>query len=75
MDTRQTFRDYLGSIKTEGGTQPEIPEEEWFRIRSQGGRERKIRPVDCQEKPLRRIKLPVPQTDTGGRDENSKALG
>jgi hypothetical protein len=29
----------------------------------------------CQEKPLRRIKVPVPQTDTGRRDEYSKALG
>ena len=29
----------------------------------------------CQENPLRRVKVPVPQTDTGGRDEYSKALG
>jgi hypothetical protein len=37
--------------------------------------ERQIRRVDCQENPLRRIGVPVPQTDTGGRDEYSKALG
>ena len=37
--------------------------------------ERKIRPVVCQEKPLRRIEVSVPQTDTGGRVENTKALG
>ena len=29
----------------------------------------------CQEKPLAREKVPVPQTDTGGREENSKARG
>lgn len=26
----------------------------------------------CQEKPLARILVPVPQTDTGSQDENSK---
>ena len=39
------------------------------------GLERQIRQAVCQENPLRRIKVPVPQTDTGGRDEYSKALG
>ena len=28
-----------------------------------------------QENPLRRDKVSVPQTDTGGREEYSKALG
>lgn len=37
--------------------------------------DRQIRRIDCQENPLRRIGVPVPQTDTGGRDEYSKALG
>ena len=40
-----------------------------------GGRDRQIRPVVRQEKPLRRVEVPVPQTDTGGRDEYSQALG
>jgi hypothetical protein len=40
-----------------------------------GGPERKIRRFVRQEKPLRRVEVPVPQTDTGGRDEYSKALG
>ena len=34
-----------------------------------------IRRVVRQENPLRRNKVSVPQTDTGGRDEYSKALG
>lgn len=29
----------------------------------------------CQEKPLVRKVVPVPQTDTGRRDENSKVSG
>ena len=35
----------------------------------------KTRPAVRQENPLRRVVVPVPQTDTGGRDEYSKALG
>ena len=31
--------------------------------------------LHCQEKPLARKKVPVPQTDTGGWDENSKTRG
>ena len=64
MDTRLIIRDYVGSIKTDGGTHRVKRDPEW-----------QIRRVVCQEKPLRRIKVPVPQTDTGGRDEYSKALG
>ena len=29
----------------------------------------------CQEKPLASRRVPVPQTDTGRREENSKARG
>lgn len=29
----------------------------------------------CQEKPLGRMHLPVPETDTGGRVENTEARG
>ena len=35
----------------------------------------KIMYSGCQEKPLAREKVPVPQTDTGGREEYSKARG
>lgn len=35
----------------------------------------KVMISSCQEKPLAREKVPVPQTDTGGREENSKARG
>ena len=75
MDTRLTFRDYLGSIKTEGGTRTVSPGAQWFQCRVKGGPERQIRRVVRQEKPLRRVEVSVPQTDTGGRDEYSKALG
>ena len=75
MDTRLIFRDLLGPIKTEGGTQPVSVGAQWFQTNVKGDPERKIRRVVCQEKPLRRVKQSVPQTDTGGRDEYSKALG
>jgi hypothetical protein len=46
-----------------------------FKGRSAGGWDREIRPAGRLEKPLRRVEVPVPQTDTGGRDEYSQALG
>ncbi len=75
MDTRLIFRDYFGSIKTDGGTQTVHPGEQWLRSGTKGEPERQIRRFGCQEKPLRRAGVSVPETDTGGRDENSKALG
>ena len=75
MDSRLIFLHYLVSIKTDGGTQTVSLEAQWLQIQVKGDPERKIRRVDCQEKPLRRDKVSVPQTDTGGRDEYSKALG
>ena len=75
MDARRTFRDYYGSIKTEGGTRPVSPAAQWFQSRVKGDPDRQIRRVVRQEKPLRREKVSVPQTDTGGREEYSKALG
>ena len=75
MDIRLIFRDHLGSIKTDGGTQTVSLEEGWSRIQMKGDWDRQIRPVVCQENPLRRVKVPVPQTDTCGRDEYSQALG
>ncbi len=35
----------------------------------------KVLGSDCQEKPLARLRVPVPETDTGRREENSKARG
>ena len=75
MDTRLTFRDYLDPIKTEGGTQTVSPSAQWFQRWVKGDPDRQIRRVVCQEKPLRRVEVSVPQTDTGGRDEYSQALG
>ena len=75
MDTRLIFRDYRCSIKTDAGTQTVSPGAQWFQTRVKGDPERQIRRVVCQEKPLRRDEVSVPQTDTGGRDEYSKALG
>ena len=75
MDTRLTFRDYSGSIKTDAGTQRVSPLAQWFQERVKRGWEGEIRPAVCQENPLRRIVVSVPQTDTGGREENSQALG
>ena len=75
MDSRLIFLHYLVSIKTDGGTQTVSLEAQWLQIQVKGGPDRQIRRFDCQEKPLRRDKVSVPQTDTGGRDEYSKALG
>ena len=75
MDSRLIFLHYLISIKTDGGTQTVSSGAQWFQSRVKGEPERKIRRFDCQEKPLRRVKVSVPQTDTGGRDEYSQALG
>ena len=75
MDTRLTFRDYRNTIKTEGGTQTVNSGAQWFQSRMKGDPDRQIRRVVRQEKPLRRDAVSVPQTDTGGRDEYSKALG
>ena len=75
MDSRLIFLHYLKSIKTEGGTRTVSPGAQWLQTRVKGDPEREIRRVGCQEKPLRRDKVSVPQTDTGGREEYSKALG
>ena len=75
MDSRLIFLHYLVPIKTEGGTQTVSLGAQWFQSKVKGGPDRQIRRVVCQEKPLRRDKVSVPQTDTGGREEYSKALG
>ena len=75
MDSRLIFLHYLKSIKTEGGTRTVSSGAQWLQTRVKGDPERQIRRVVRQEKPLRRDQVSVPQTDTGGRDEYSKALG
>ena len=75
MDSRLIFLHYLISIKTDGGTQTVSSGAQWLQTRVKGDPERQIRRVVRQEKPLRRDKVSVPQTDTGGREEYSKALG
>ena len=75
MDSRLIFLHYLISIKTDGGTQTVSSGAQWFQSRMKGDPERQIRRVVRQENPLRRNKVSVPQTDTGGREEYSKALG
>jgi len=75
MDTRLIFRDYRIPIKTDGGTQRGSSGEQWLRSGVNRGLEWQIRQAVCQENPLRRDLVPVPQTDTGGRDEYSQALG
>ena len=75
MDSRLTFLHYLKSIKTDGGTRTVSSGAQWLQTRVKGDPERQIRRVGRQENPLRRDKVSVPQTDTGGREEYSKALG
>ena len=75
MDSRLIFLHYLISIKTDGGTRTVSSGAQWFQSRVKGDPDRQIRRVVRQENPLRRDKVSVPQTDTGGREEYSKALG
>ena len=58
MDTRLTFRDYRNPIKTDGGTQTVSPVAKWLQSRVKGKRDWEIRPLVCQENPLRRVRCP-----------------
>ena len=75
MDSRLIFRPRHVSIKTEGGTRTVSLGAQWLQSKVKGDPDRQIRRVVRQEKPLRRDVASVPQTDTGGREEYSKALG
>ena len=75
MDTRLIFRDYRCPIKTDAGTQTVSPGEDWFRTRMKGDREKANPPGRLPGKAAKESRVSVPQTDTGGRDEYSKALG
>ena len=75
MDTRLTFRDYQNSIKTDGGTQTANPLAQWFQKRVNGRSGLANPPGRLPGKASKESQVSVPQTDTGGRDEYSKALG
>ena len=66
MDTRLIFRDYLNSIKTDAGTQRVSLPANGYKGKVKRGLDSKVRQAVCQEKPLRRVEISVPQTDTGG---------
>ena len=75
MDSRLIFLHYLISIKTEGGTRTVSSGAQWLQSRVKGDPERQIRRVVSPGKSSKENQVTVPQTDTGGRDEYSKALG
>ena len=58
MDSRLIFLHYRNSIKTEGGTQTVSLGAQWLQTGVKGDPDRQIRRVDCQEKPLRRVRYP-----------------
>ena len=75
MDTWLTFHDYRNSIKTDGGTQTVSLAAQWFQSQVKGDPDWQIRRVVLPGKASKESKVSVPQTDTGGRDEYSQALG
>ena len=70
-----------GSARLEEGVQAtsgearEIPSLETMSCDGEGRTVPKSRRSHCQEKPLASKRVPVPETDTGGRGENPKARG
>ena len=75
MDTRLTFRDYQNSIKTDGGTQTQAWRRQWFSALGERRSGPANPPGRLPGKASKESQVSVPQTDTGGRDEYSKALG
>ena len=75
MDTWLTFHDYRNSIKTDGGTQTVSLTANGFKVKVKGDPDWQIRRVVLPGKASKESQVSVPQTDTGGRDEYSKALG
>ena len=75
MDTRLIFRDYRCPIKTDAGTQTVSPGAQWFQTRDEGRSGKANPPGRLPGKAAKESRVSVPQTDTGGRDEYSKALG
>ena len=75
MDSRLIFLHYLVPIKTEGGTQPISSGAQWLQSRVEGRSGEGNPPGRLPGKASKESQVSVPQTDTGGREENSKALG
>jgi hypothetical protein len=75
METRLIFRDHRNTIKTDGGTQWTGSGAQWF----QSGVSSRLGEVNppgrLPGKSSKECEVSVPQTDTGGREEYSKALG
>ena len=74
MGRRLIFR-YPFPRLTMRGRSPRRPVRNGYKPGAKGGPDRKVRRPACLEKPLRTRKRSVPQTDTGGQEENSQALG
>ena len=75
MDSRLIFLHYRNSIKTDGGTQTVSLAAQWLQSQVKGDPDWQIRRVVLPGKASKESQVSVPQTDTGGRDEYSKALG
>ena len=75
MDSRLIFLHYQGSIKTEGGTRHESLSAQWFQRQVQWRNGEANPPFQPPGKSSKENPVTVPQTDTGGQDEYSKALG
>ena len=75
MDSRLIFLHYRNSIKTDGGTQTVSTGAQWFQCQCEGRSGQANPPGRLPGKSSKESQVTVPQTDTGGRDEYSKALG
>ena len=75
MDSRLIFLHYQNSIKTDGETQCSNSSAQWFQRRVNARLGKANPPGRLPGKSSKESQVTVPQTDTGGRDEYSKALG
>ena len=75
MDSWLIFQHYRNSIKTDGGTRTVSLPCNGFSGEVKGDPDWQIRRVVLPGKASKESQVSVPQTDTGGRDEYSKALG
>ena len=63
------------AVQAASGETRENPFPGTMSCEGEGSRVPKSRESHCREKPLGSDRVPVPQTDTGGRVENTKARG
>jgi hypothetical protein len=75
MDSRLIFLHYRSSIKTDGGTRTRARGRQWFPSVGERRSGQANPPGRPPGKASKESQVTVPQTDTGGRDEYSKALG